>query len=100
VAGDHTAGQSVPVVAGPAVVPRRRAARDGGVGGAPGHDDVRPAVQRLDDAPAPEVGVGADEPARVADRLAGLEVRQVDAGGDELVESGQQVVAVDIGDGG
>jgi hypothetical protein len=62
VAGDDATGESVPVVAGPAVVPRRRAAHHGGVGGAPGHDDVRAAAQRLDDAPAAQVGVGADEP--------------------------------------
>ena len=36
----------------------------------------------------------------VAERLAGVEVVEVDAGGHELVEAGQEVVAVDVGDGG
>src|SRR5690606_34444460 len=100
VAGDHCAGEGVPVVAGPAVVPGRRPADHGGVGGAAGDDDVGAGVERLDDAPAAEVGVGGDEPGRVADGLAGVEVGQVDAGGDQLVEAAEDVVAVDVGDGG
>src|SRR5690606_37202870 len=81
-------------------VPGRRAAHDRGVGGATGDDDVGARVQRLDDAPAAQVGVGGDEPRRVADGLPGVEVGQVDAGRHQLVEPAEDVVPVDVGDGG
>ena len=58
VPGDDGAGEAVPVVARPAVVPRRGPADERGVGGAPGYDDVGAAVQGRRDAPAAEVGVG------------------------------------------
>ncbi|MBS1264273.1 MAG: hypothetical protein MAG471_00091 [Acidimicrobiaceae bacterium] len=59
---NHRACQRVPVVAGPAVVPCSRPAHDGCVGCAPGDDDVCATLEGLDDAPAAQVGVGADEP--------------------------------------
>ena len=100
VAGYHGSGQGVPVVTGPAVVPRRWAANDGRVGGSTGHHDVGTPVQGVDYAPAAEVGVGAHEAARVGQRLAGHHVGKVHAGGQQVVEAFQQVVAGHVGDGG
>ncbi len=99
-AGDDGTGQRVPVVAGPSVVPGGRPAHHGGVGRTPGDDDVGAAAQRLDDPPATEVRVGTDEAARVADGLAGFEVREIDTGGDEFVEPAEDVVAAHVRDGG
>jgi alpha-methylacyl-CoA racemase len=56
-------------------------------------------VEGVDDAPAAEVGVGAHEAARICQRLTGGHVGQVHAGGQQLVQPGEQVVAVDVGDG-
>ena len=56
-----------------------------------------PRSQRLDDAPAAEVGVGRDQVGDVGDRLAGLERCRALAG-DELVEAAVEVVAGDVGD--
>ena len=72
---------------------------DGGVGDPAGDDDVGPAVEAFDDAPAAEVGVGGQRhDAELVELLAGVEVGEVDAGGAQLVEAGQQVVALDVGD--
>ena len=100
VPGDDSAGEGVPVVACPAVVPGGRAADHGGVGGATGDHDVGATVERFDDAPAAEVGVGADEATGFGQGFAGDEVGEVHAGGEEVVEAREQVVAVDVGDGG
>ena len=96
----HGAGQGVPVVAGPAVVPGRRAAHHRGVGGPTGDDDVGAPLQGLDDPPAAEVGVGADEGVLVHQGRSGVHVSQVHPGSHQVVEAVQQVVAVDIGHGG
>ena len=69
------------------------------VGDATSDDNVGAAVERIDDAPTTEIGVGGDEPRCVAHGLAGFEVSEVDASGNEFVEAWQQVVAVDVGNG-
>ncbi len=71
-----------------------------GVGDPAGDDDVGATIEGVDDAPAAQVCIGADEAGGVADRLAGLEVGQIDTTGDELPESGEQIVAIHVGNGG
>ena len=71
VPGHHGAGERVPVVARPAVVPCRRAAREGSIGDAAGDHDVGIAPERLDDAPAPEVRVGREEARHITERPVG-----------------------------
>ena len=77
VAGGDGAGEAVPVGRRPAPPPRRRADDDGGVGDPRADDDVGALGQRPGDAPAAEVGVGADRVGR--QRRAGVEVGQVRA---------------------
>ena len=98
-AGDDGSGEGIPVVSCPSVVPRCRSADDGGIGGPTGDHDVGTTFQGVHDAPASEVGVGADEAARVGQRLAGGHVGQVHAGCQQVVQSGDQVVTVHVGDG-
>ena len=102
VPGHAGAGQSVPVVSGPAVhVQAAGADHDRGIGHPAGDHDVDSGAERLDDAPAAEVGVGGDRGgATVSERFAGVEVGQRVSGGDELVEPAQQVVAGDHADAG
>jgi len=97
VARGDGAGELIPVVAGPAVVPRGRAAHDGSIGGAARDHDVGTCVQGLHDAPATEVGVGGDV-VRFGNRLTCLEVDDLDSGLTELVEPREDVVAVDVRD--
>jgi len=81
-------------------MPGGRTAYDGRVGDPTGDDDVGAGAQRFDDAEASEVGVGSDETGDVADGLARVEVRQVNAGAPEFVETRHQIVAVHVRDGG
>ena len=76
VPGDDRAGQRVPVVPPPAVMPGGRPQRQGGVGDPAGDDDVGAAAQRLGDAPSAEVGVGGEHRA-ITQRLAGVHVCEV-----------------------
>ena len=73
VPGRHRAGQDVPVVDRPVVVPGGGTADHRRVGDSPGHHDVGAAAQGLGDSPAAQVGVGGDELRRVGHRLTGGE---------------------------
>ena len=100
VPGHHRTGQGIPVVSGPAVVPRRRAAHHRGIGDPTGHHDVSTCIQRLDNAEGSEVGVGRDEARRVPHRLARLEMIERYPGLDQLPEPGKEIVAVHVSDRG
>src|SRR5438093_471100 len=80
VAGDHRAGETVPVVARPAMAPRGRTDRERGVGGPAGDDDVGPTRQCLGDPPPTDIGVGGQD-LPIAERLARIEVGEVVARG-------------------
>jgi len=98
--GDDGAGKRIPVVTSPAVMPCRRTGHHGCIGGSPGDDDVCTLVQRLDDPPAADVGVGGhDSIGQLAEGLAGVEMGKVVAGCDQLPQPVGEVVTVDIGDG-
>jgi hypothetical protein len=56
--GSGTSHQTPACVEGPAVMMRERGEEQRGIGDASGDDDVRPALQRLDDGSGSEVGVG------------------------------------------
>ena len=62
----HATGELIEVGSFPPVVPSGRAADNSRVGDAAGNDNVGPARQRVDDAEATEVGVGADISIEVA----------------------------------
>ena len=79
-------------------MPGSRTGDDRGVGRASGDDDVGAPVKRFDNPPGAQIDVRGDVVDR-GDRFARLEVEDVDAGLPQLAESGQQVVAVDVGDG-
>ena len=98
VAGDDRPGQGVPVGSAPPVPPGRGADGEGGVGDPAGDDDVGAGVEGGGDPPAPEVGVGGHDLA-LAERFAGLEVGEVDACGPQVLQAGDQVVALHVGDG-
>ncbi len=93
----HRPGELIPIAALPAVVPRRRSAHHRGVGHTPGHDDIRTLLQRVDDSPATEVGIGCQKVRAVADRLAGLEVSQL-AAGNQVRQPRHEVVAAHVRD--
>src|SRR5205085_1617724 len=57
VPGDDRSRERVPVVALPAVMPRRGPDHDGGIGHASGDDDVGASPERVGDAPPAEVRV-------------------------------------------
>jgi hypothetical protein len=97
VPGHDGAGQGVPVVALPAVMPRGRAQRQRRVGDPAGDDDVRAAGQGLGDAPPAQVRVrGEHRP--LAERLTGVHVGEVRPGRAQLAQPRDQVVALDVGD--
>ncbi len=99
VAGDDGAREGIPVVTGPAEVRCRRAEDHRGVGDPTGDHDVGAPVERCCDAEPTEVGVGRDGlDAELVELLAGVEVGQIDAGGPQIGEPGDQVVALDIAD--
>ncbi len=97
VPGDDASGEGIPVVACPAVVPRRRTAGDRGVGDATGDHDVGALGEGFDDPPATEVGVGGDE-LGVVTELTPVDERTDRARRHELVDPREHVVAVDVGD--
>ena len=97
VPGHHRAGQGVPVVPLPAVVPRGRAQGQRRVGDPAGDDDVGTTGQGLGNAPPAEVGVRGEHRA-VAERLTGVEVGQVRARRAQFGQPGHQVVAFDVAD--
>ncbi len=100
VARGDGAGERVPVVGGPVERPGGRADDQRGVGDPAADDHVGAGAQRLGDAPAAEVGVGGDRlHARAGQRAAGGQVREVVAAGLEFGQPGEQVVALDVGDG-
>ena len=93
------AGQSVPVVTSPAVMPRRGTGYYRSIGGAPGDDDVSTLIQSLDDAPAADVCVGGHDPiGQLAQGLTGVEMGEVVAGSDQVPQAVREIVAVDVGD--
>ena len=96
--GRHCASHCVPVIAGPAVMPGGRTGDDRSVGRAAGDDDVGALVERFDDPPGAQIGIRGDVVDR-GDRFTRLGVEDVDAGLPQLIEPGQQVVAVDVGNG-
>src|SRR5665213_857685 len=81
-------------------MPGRGTAHHRGVGDAPGDYDVRTLGERLDDPEAAQVRVGGDEARHVTDRLAGLEVREVDTGRLQLAQARHQIVAAHVRDRG
>src|SRR6185369_11520087 len=94
VAGGDGAGEAIPVVALPGEAPRGRPHDQGGVGDAPGDDDVGAARERLGDAPAAQVGVGADH-VDTLERQAAIEVQEALAGRLQRAQVRQEVVALD-----
>ena len=97
VPSDDGAGKLVEVGALPAVMPGGRSAHDSCVGDATGDHDVGTLVERFDDAECAEVGVGAHVLREVPEVAAFDEgVQRARCG--ELLDPGQQVVAVDVRD--
>jgi hypothetical protein len=95
----HGGRQLVPVVARPAELPGGRSDDHGRVGDARTDHEIRSAVQRLDDAEAAQVGVRAqDLLLEIGQRNPLVEVRERLALVLELLQSGQQVVPLDVGD--
>ena len=94
VPGDRPRGEPVPVVPRPAELVHERPEREGGVGRAAGHHDLGAGAERLGDRPGAEVRVGGDDAvADAGERPPVVQVRERHAGGDELVEPRQEVVA-------
>ena len=58
VADDDTGGETVPVVPGPLVLVHERREEQRRVGDPTGDDDVRAGIERFDDRPSTEIGVG------------------------------------------
>jgi len=95
--GHHARRQLVPVVARPAKAPRSGAQGERRVGDARADHQVGPAFERGGDPPAAQVGVGGEH--RLLEgtqRDALVEVGQWLAVGLELLEPGQQVVALQV----
>jgi hypothetical protein len=79
-----------------AVMPGCRAHHHRCISDAAGDHHVGPGIERLDDAPAAQVGVGGDHPVNhVAQRLAGIDVGQRVSGSGQHLQAIDEVVAVD-----
>ena len=101
VTGGDGAGQSVPVVATPAVPPRGGPGDQAGVGDAGTDHHVRAGLQRRRDTPAAEVGVGCDHgQVSLGQRQPGVGVRELVARRLQVPDDRGQVVAGDVGDAG
>ena len=97
VAGHDAAGECVPIVASPSVVPGGRPERQRRVGHSSCHDDVGTSPERLRDPPPAEIGV-CRQHVPIAERLAGVEVAELASGRPKLGHPRFQVVALDEGD--
>ena len=94
VPGDDAGGELIPARRAPAELVAKRRHRERGVGRAAGDDDVRAALERLDDRHRADVRVGGEH--AIADgreRLAGVHVGERVSLSDQLVEPGEQIVA-------
>ena len=98
-AGDHGAGQSVPVVSRPVERPRGGADDDRCIGNPGADHNIGSVAECLDDAPGAEVDVGGDRRyTHVAQRGAGIEVAQVEAVAEPAVDAVGDIVTLDVGD--
>ena len=94
VSRDDPRRQSVPVIGGPPELVHQRREDQGCVGAAASDDDIRAARERLDDRRRADVRVGRQHAvAHRCERGAGLHVRHLVAGGDELVDAREEIVA-------
>ena len=98
-ASNNRSGELVEIVLAPSVVPCRRTTHNCCVGDSSGHHDVGAAVQCFDDAEAPQVRISAHILRQVA-KIAALVERFKRASRCEILDPWQQIVAVDIGNGG
>src|SRR5207244_12030856 len=98
VSGDHRAGESVPVVSSPIEPPGRGADDERRIGDARADDDIRSRIEGFDDAPCSEVDVRRHRfDSGFGQRVAGVEMAKLVAGGLELAESREQVGALGVG---
>ena len=99
VPGHDAGGQPIEVGPAPVEGGHQRAERDAGVGDASADDDVGLETQRLAHRQRAEVGVGRHEAlGNRIDGLARLHVAEVDAGGAQLGDAQEDVVAQHDGD--
>ncbi len=92
-------GESVPVVASPAMMVCGRPAHHSGVGDAPTDHDVGTRAQRIHDAPTPEVGIRGDVVREVPEVGIGCERHKL-SGSREIGHPVEQIITIHPGNMG